>query len=285
MSTYSADLMYWGEVKGILANVCNQMRSTNITDEYFDILSLLASNAIHDADQNREGLNEVLSCEALILSKLLPCKDLYTHEQVLGSAKLIHTFLIKTHLKSISKRWSTYMKEQLSLGGAQLYKYIAKWDKRFLNVSWDTQGVDVSSPAQFLAKQKIVWGKLWNPNDPQMKAILLSEFEDFREIAVQHKDNYVFGVEELNKALRNYKKTSLGSDMWSPDELRRLPDAAKIWIAGSIEAALNEGIISNQQWLSSIPSLGKKVGRRTICKAPMLSIMTLRGDSEVSYWE
>ncbi len=99
MSNYCAVLMYWGEVKDILANACNQMRSPKITDEYFDILSLLASNAIHDADQNREGLNEVLSCEALILSKLLPCKDLYTHEQVLGSAKLIHKFLIHTHFK------------------------------------------------------------------------------------------------------------------------------------------------------------------------------------------
>ncbi len=118
--------MYWGEVKGILANICNQMRKPVVDPSQFDYLSLVAAGALKDADQYREGLNEVLTCEALILHKLLPCKDLFTHEQVQRSVSLIHKYLINKHAKKLSKAWSSYVKDQLSIGGAKLYKYISK---------------------------------------------------------------------------------------------------------------------------------------------------------------
>jgi hypothetical protein len=101
--------------------------------------------------------------------------------------------------------------DQLSIGGAKLYKYISKWDKRFLNVSWETHGGDdVTNPEQFLAKQKNVWSKLWNPNNTQLKHVIAMEFTDFREIALNNKDIFKFGVNELDLALLRYKKTSLG---------------------------------------------------------------------------
>jgi hypothetical protein len=73
--------------------------------------------------------------------------------------------------------------------------------------------------------------------------------------------------------------------LWSPVELKGLPEAARIWIAASIENALNNVCIPHQQLVSLNPLLGKQVGCRTICKTPMLYRMTLRADEEVTNWE
>ena len=44
-----------------------------------------------------------------------------------------------------------------------------------------------------------------------------------------------FGIDELRKSLKGYNKESIGIDIWSPSELRALPDIALGPIAEAIE--------------------------------------------------
>ena len=165
--------MYWGEVKGILANIKNRLTSEQFSQESIDNLCLLAASALSDSAEYRAGLSAILNAEALILSKLLPAPDVFTHVKVYDTVVLIHKQLISKHYDAIYKKWNTFVKEQLSQGGAKLFKYISKWEKRFLNVSWETHGDGATGPSQFLDKQVQRWSKLWNPDDPALKESLV----------------------------------------------------------------------------------------------------------------
>ena len=277
--------MYWGEVKGILANIVSQISSGSLSQDQALNLSTYGAQCLEHSQHHVQGLTAVLECEAQVLPKLLPCSDTYTHEQTYQSVCLIHKHLMNSHITCIRKAWSSFVKDQLCLGGARLFKYIAKCDKKHLNVSWDTHGEGATNPSSFLEAQKKKWATLWNDSDPNFLVELVSEFTDFREIALQNNSFSKFGIEELSKALSRYRKTSLGSDVWSPGELRGLPSQAKSWIAKSIEMPLNRACVPHQDLVSLNPLLGKKVGCRTICKTPMLYRMTIRADSEVPDWE
>ena len=127
---------------------------------------------------------------------------------------------------NILKAYHKYVNYELSLGGGKLFKQIAAQDKAFLNVSWETHGGGATNPEDFLHKQKELWSSFWNPDDADLKHRLALVFKQLRLAAVEHNQHnpIIFGLDELDGALTGYRKETLGSDIWKPSELRRLPN-------------------------------------------------------------
>ena len=90
----------------------------------------------------------------------------------------------------------------------------------------------------------------------------------------------------MDLALKGYRKDTIGSDIWKPSDLRRLPEVARANIALSMEKYLNAAVVPHQNLCSLNALLGKPNGTcRTICKTPVLHRMAMRADFTIRHWE
>ena len=277
-------------MKQLAAHVKTEYSSAN-PDKRNDLVKVFR-DALFFADQHLTSLNAKWSDEAVILHGLVSSHDEYKLFQIHDTIKSIHEYMLNKTLNAINIKWTKHVKEQLSLGGSQLFKFISKLDKQFLNVNWDTHGKGASSPTQFLNDQSSAWSKFWDPkedlNDNDDLNDIASEFKEFRDIALNKSSNsqIVFGVSQLDQSLKGYRKETKGSDIWAPSELRSLPEVAKAALASSIQSSLRAIASPHQQLISLNPLLGKPNNScRTICKTPVLYRMTLRADDSVREWE
>ncbi len=85
------------------------------------------------------------------------------------------------------------------------------------------------------------------PGDVFTSSKLAVELAAFRDHALHHAEHLEFTLEHLNKALDKYKNNTLGSDLWAPDELRRIPDEVKVGIANAIQVSLRTVAIPHQK--------------------------------------
>jgi hypothetical protein len=180
-----------------------------------------------------------------------------------------------------------FVRGQLHIGGGKLFQYIAKCDKKFLNVHWDTHGSGNSNPEDFLSSQAGRWSKFWSPKKPEnLNTHIADEFVEFWKSARLQTNKQQFGTPQLDESLRYYKKDTLGSDLWSSTELKGLPHECKAAISETVHVSLQEVTICHQ-WLISLNALLGKPSKecRTVTKTPMLYRMALRADDKVQCWE
>ena len=169
-----------------------------------------------------------------------------------------------------------------------MFKFISKVDKQFLNVSWETHGNGATCPDQFLSAQSKDWAKFWYPKgiDPEIDNKIGESLKHLRNAALEAAQDISFGAPELDRALKGYRKETMGCDMWKPSELRGLPQVAKSEIAFSIQQSMRSVASPHQHLLFLNPLLGKpNKSCRTICKTPVLYRMALRADQSVKEWE
>ena len=115
-----------------------------------------------------------------------------------------------------------YVRDQLSLGGAKLFQFIARLDKAFFNVSWDTHSSS-GDPESFLREQMDLWAGFWNPTEFGLDQKLATEFKHLWLEAKTRMVHEVFDASTLEFALKGYRKETIGVDIWKPSELRHLP--------------------------------------------------------------
>ena len=94
-------------------------------------------------------------------------------------------------------------------------KYIANWDKQFLNVDWSANKGDNTSPDSFLKVQVEKWGKFWSsPSDNEIDRIV-NEVSEFIKRAQESESTQPTEDEQgFNSKVRNvnrkYKKGYFG---------------------------------------------------------------------------
>ena len=64
-------------------------------------------------------------------------------------------------------KWTKHVREQLSLGGGKLFKYISSEEKSFLNISLSDFPQFENSPQAFLDSQTDTWAKYWTATELQ----------------------------------------------------------------------------------------------------------------------
>ena len=288
---YCPHLSYWSKMKQLATHLVTEYSSANPDKK--ENLIVAFKEALFFADLHLQLLNDKWSDEAVILHHLAASHDEYTLNRIHDTTKSIHDYLLNKTMNTINIKWTTFVKEQLSLGGSQLFKFISKLDKQFLNVNWDTHGKGASNPTEFLSHQSETWAKYWDPTtdlneEDSALGDISSEYNDFRQIALSQPSTsqIIFGVSQLDQSLKGYRKEPKGSDVWTPSELRSLPETAKAALASSIQSSLRAVASPHQQLISLNPLLGKPNNScRTICKTPVLYRMTLRADNSVKEWE
>mgnify|MGYP002808115592 CR=1 FL=1 len=97
------------------------------------------------ANVHVEELSEELQIEALMLEHLFNDLNIASVTKLLSTVKKIQETIAQTLSNEAGKTWEMFVKQQSAKGGGALFKYIAKSDQEFLNVSWSsTKGVDIS---------------------------------------------------------------------------------------------------------------------------------------------
>jgi hypothetical protein len=120
------------------------------------------------------------------------------------------------------------MSKSMYSGGAMPFSFTSRLDNKFLAVSWETHGNGATHPDDFLSQQRDAWGKFWSPADPHLIHQVAQNYQDLREAVLQQANFVQFDEDSLNKALKGYRKYTLGVDFWKPSEVRFLPSPAKI---------------------------------------------------------
>jgi len=250
-------------------------------------LSSLLTPYIAFAKDHVQNLPERLREEADLLPRIVPCDCPYAMRQIHDVISQISKFYLNKQTCNKKHEFSKFVKQELRRGGGRLFKYIATADKRFLNVHWGTHSNTAKDCSEFLNEQSASWGKHWDPsNNSHNQHELPIEFRHLWNAAVGD-STVTFGVAELDKALKGYKKETLGSDMWAPSEIRAMPPCAKTHLARCVENSLNAVAVPHQSLINLNSLLGKPGFKcRTISKTPVLTYrMPLRADEQVRKWE
>ena len=248
------------------------------------------------AKHHVEELNDVLKAEALALGSMMVYSNLDNNlmRDIMRTIIIIHTSFSSKLCSRISFTWRQHVLAQLHKGGGTMFKHIARIDKQFLNVDWSKNKGNHNSPQEFLKSQTHDWAKFWNPQDEggQTMADTVVALRTHREAAFEfsqlESENQCpkHTLEELTKTTKSYKKTSLGSDFWSAQELSALPDSMKQSLVDVMNESLTRICVPHQNCLNLNPCLGKPSGDcRTICKSPMFYRMQMRMDTEIRKWE
>jgi len=279
----SPHLHYWGQVKGIARSLCKSFIDDQ-QDEFCKVFPLFA-NLLSFADHHFDDLPDTLRAEIFAIRRSVNCTSADIWSQMLLHITEVHSFFINKRLCEVRNSWHLFVKQQLAKGGGQLYQFIAKWDKQFLNVDWDSKGKHIS-PTGFFESEIKKWASLWAPADQIEQLVRLSaELRDFREHALSSSCP-CFGVTEFDAAIRKYRKDTMGCDLWTATALRALPLCARSAIANAIASSITKIAIPHQFLLSLNALLGKPSGdSRTVCKTPMLYRITTRADKSVRQWE
>ena len=126
-SNICPNLLYWGQVKGISTHILNQLKGCKDPDEISARTADLR-DATEDADQYLKHLNDDWACEAVILTKLLPCNNVYTLSHIHDSIVHIYNKNLNVVNNLASKDYKSFVKYEMSRGGGKLFKYIAAFD-------------------------------------------------------------------------------------------------------------------------------------------------------------
>ena len=119
-----------------------------------------------------------------------------------------------------------------------------------------------------------------------MHQATIINLKSFREFVLHSDRDTSFDINKLNKALKGYKKTSIGADMWFFSEIDKLPNVAKGPIADTIQSSIEQIAWPHQHLLSLNPLLGKPTGgHRTICITPAFYRIYNRSSDKVTDWE
>ena len=294
-------LMYWISVRGCFVElrciyICQALRNTStvagstalvhaeLQEPLRSLKQLLEESEFHFEHLDDSACAEVKAIMSSLSVTYLNLDIIKEFLQKLDGIITVHT----NHIcNEASKQFRSYVRSELSKGGGSLFKYISSEDKAFLNVQWDTQGGVDLTPKLFLDKQLDKWSSLWAPSDqPGLHVEVACHLRAMRQHALRNPTDHTFNAESLEKALKNYRKDTLGSDSWGSKELKQIPGCAKDAVATAIDNSLKTLAWPHQQLLSLNACLGKISGDcRTISKTPMIYRMALRADSTVRKWE
>ena len=187
------------------------------------------------------------------------------------------------------KGWKAFVKEQLAKGGGELFKYVTKESKEFLNVSLEDLPGTSLDPNRLLNTEFDQWAKFWGCPRVQMEesvAVGINLRQFHRYALGELSEPPGFNQQALDKALDKYKKLwSRGSDNWGSPELLSLPPVAKAAICDAVEQQAEQISMPIQHMLNLTPLLGKIKGRRTICKTPMLYRALCRHIDTIDKWD
>ena len=122
------------------------------------IIQLLQTAALHSPDQFKQELEAALeqfindNARSRPLAEVLDkCKAYYVQQVTLESRN----------------KWTKHVREQLSLGGGKLFKYISSEEKSFLNISLSDFPQYENSPQAFLDSQTNTWAQYWTATELQ----------------------------------------------------------------------------------------------------------------------
>ena len=129
-------------------------------------------------------------------------------------------------------------------------------------------------------------GKYWNPNDSNdLNNKVVESINDYREFALQNEGQDI-SDSIFDKVTGSYKKgNSIGSDIWTSQELYKLEPVSKSEIVDALRIAKSTVAVPHQNLINLSPELGKVKGTRTINKTPMTYRMVMRADEEIRKWE
>ena len=144
---------YWSELNCVLMVLkqCFDGRTMEGLWQVFDPLEDMVSFMFLHLGQ----LPDDLRFEALALGKLMETvsSNSISVAGMLDTAKKVHAAFVKTVSFEAGRSWSDFVKQRSANGGGVLFKYVAKMDKQFLNVSWSLTKGDNTSPANLLKDQ------------------------------------------------------------------------------------------------------------------------------------
>ena len=105
------------------------------------------------------------------------------------------------------------VREQVSIGGGKLFKFISKLDKQYLQVACDTHS-KTGNPEGFINEQRDLWASYWCPDDEfENDTTLPMEYKYLREDALSCGKHICFDSKSLDFALKGYKKETMGIDI------------------------------------------------------------------------
>ena len=180
------------------------------------------------------------------------------------------------------------MKQHLAKGGGKLFKWITKDIKEFLTVQLsDLPGFSLN-PDALLRDEFDAWCTIWGKgghDDPEALRAA-QNFREFREHVLHTRERIpVFEQQSLDASMRHYPDRSTGIDNWKAIETINIPPVAKDGIAKSIQTQIRLLAAPIQNLVNLHPLLGKPIGRRTVCKTPMLYRSLCRFFDQLDSWD
>lgn len=164
-----------------------------------------------------------------------PTRTQYQHAIKASRANKDSALGLKT--RDVAKGWREHVRLQLAKGGGPLFKYGSRDDKSFLNCSHPDLSVD---PSKVISTQTSKWSKF---SDKGQQADQQIATDIFKLMQALKDDGCIQPLritpQDLTSAVKKYPKHSLGSDWWSPGELRQLPSIATGGLADALDSSLS----------------------------------------------
>ena len=282
----NSDLVFWGELKGLVAHMRPHFHECKSTDQALTLTNALKA-PLSFAEHHVEELPEDLQCEALVLSRLVPCDNAYALSRIYETITQIYKFMLNKLNSDSKHEYKKYVRSELSRGGGKLFKYISSEEKRFLQVHYSSHS-SAKSHEEFMNQQVGIWSKCWCPKDVEhLRNKLAIEFKHLWEFAKQDVKHSNFDEDTLTDVVHSYNKNTLGTDIWAPSELDELPECSKRSLSTCCHNSVQSVVVPHQSLLNANSLLGKHGNKiRTISLTPVLTYrMPLRADHHVRDWE
>ena len=276
----NAGLNYWASFKTSIIMMVNQVSSCRLSFLSPTLIDFI-SNAQHEASQfmlpffPSEQLDQWNSYFATF-------DPLYIDNSQLDLLKQLAITFFKSIVDDIAKKervkWKKFVDDQLRVGGGKLFQIISKEEKAFLNVRIGDRGGTERSPDVMLKNQADNWGQLWNPGDVGLEEEVANALNKLRRTSLnQQSDPINICPQILKSKINSYKKNSKGTDCWTADELKAMPQLVIDDLANVFSSCFNSAANPHQNLLCLNACLGKPSGGvRTISKTPMLYRMVSR---------
>ena len=215
----NGDLLFCAEVSGCFRAFCSMCASACVPGEIVMSFSRSGKELIQAALHRVSELSTDLQYEASTLPKFLPSDNPIVLDSVCNTINNVYRYLVNCASSKSSAQWDKYVEQQLASGGGKLFACIARWEKSFLKVHWESHAKGSLGPSEFLEGQVKEWMSYWYPDDAEFDDHELSLlFSLFRKYALEDEHTDI-SLSTFDKALFGYKKDTLGSDLWSSTEL------------------------------------------------------------------
>ena len=112
----NSDLVFWGELKGLVSHTRPHFHECKSTQEAIQLTQVLKA-PLSFAEYHVEELPEVLQCEALVLSRLVPCDNAYALSRIYETITQIYKFILNKLNNDSKHEYKKYVRSELSLGG------------------------------------------------------------------------------------------------------------------------------------------------------------------------